>query len=338
MKVTKIVSLALVAIVAFVMCGCASNHFKLKAYLKGLGNQNVKVVYVDQDGQIVENWVTAQSDRFEVEGTCVNPSLLLVYNSINVAVFKTVVMSGDEIEVEGKVMSPTELKVKGSETAQQWNAFIHDHKSIYGANANPALNAAIEKYVKENPKSMVSTLLVMVDYSPTSDDAVDKLLNMIDGSAKPASLLDSYTMLKTKKKKPVTSLRSLNMLELASQDFEAAVFTGSRPSIVLFWDKSVEESARTAAIAELKMLDAEAVHILDVNIDCDSAGWYRTVKNDATTWKHYWVPGSMMNHELKPLQLTTTPTIIVTDSTGHQLYRGNSATQARQTVEGKNVK
>lgn len=324
---------ALAAIVILALCSCSSNHFKIKAYIKGIGNQNVRVVYVDDEGKFVDDWIMAQGDRFEVEGACANPSLFLVYNSINVTMFKTVVSSGDEIEIEGKVMNPNELKVKGSETAEKWSNFIKDHKGMYSSIANPALNAAIEKYVKDNPKSLVSTLLVLVDYSPASDDAVDKLLDKIDSSAKPASLLDSYNMLKANKKKPVTSLKSLNMMEFNSQDFEAALFTGSKPSVILFWDKGMEERERTNAIAELKMLDANAVQILDINIDADSVGWYRAVKNDATTWKHYWVPGSLMNHELMPLQLTITPTIIVTDTTGHQLYRGSDAVKARQTVE-----
>ena len=174
---------------------------------------------------------------------------------------------------------------------------------------------------------------MLVDYSPTSDEAVDRLLDMLDDSAKPASLLESYNMLKAKKQKPVTSLKSLNMMELTSQDFEAAVFTGSKPSVILFWDKEVKQNVRTTTIDELKMLDANTVQILDVNIDSDSAGWNSAIRNDGTTWKHYWVPGSLMNHELMPLQLTTTPTIIVTDTTGHQLYRGNDAAKALQTIE-----
>lgn len=333
MKLTKIFYFALVATVMLALCGCSSNHFKLKAHLKGLGSQNVKVVYVNDEGAIVENWITAQSDHFEVEGSCANPSLLLVYNSLNVAIFKTVVSSGDEIEIEGKVMSPNELKVEGSEAAKKWSAFVSEHKGLYGMIANPALNAAIEKYVKDNRKSLVSTLLVLVDYSPTSDEAVDRMLDMLDDSAKPASLLESYNMLKAKKQKPVTSLKSLNMMELTSQDFEAAVFTGSKPSVILFWDKEVKQNVRTTTIDELKMLDANTVQILDVNIDSDSAGWNSAIRNDGTNWKHYWVPGSLMNHELLPLQLTTTPTIIVTDTTGHQLYRGNDAAKARQTIE-----
>lgn len=333
MRLIKTISVVLASLLMLALCCCTSNHFKVKVFLKGLGSQNVKVVYVDEEGIIVENWITAQGDRFDVEGTCASPSLLLVYNSINVAIFKTVVSSGDEIEVEGKVMNPNELKIKGSEVAEKWSSFVTEHKGMYGMATNPALNTAIEKYVKDNPKSMVSTLLVMVDYYPASDDAVDKLLKMIDDSAKPASLLQSYDALNAKKKKPVTSIKSLNMMELTSQDFEAAVFTGSKPSVILFWDKDMNQAERTTAVEELKMLDGNAVQVIDVNIDCDSTGWNNSIKGDGTSWKHYWVPGSMMNHELLPLQVTTTPTIIVTDTTGRQLYRGSDAARARQTLE-----
>ena len=46
-------------------------------------------------------------------------------------------------------------------------------------------------------------------------------------------------------------------------------------------------------------------------------------------------PGSMMNGEIASLQVDKTPTIIVTDSLGKAIYRGNDAIKARQTVENK---
>ena len=80
-------------------------------------------------------------------------------------------------------------------------------------------------------------------------------------------------------------------------------------------------------------INQEKVRIVDINIDADSASWNATVTRDSTSWKHYWVPGSMMNSEIIRLQIVSTPTIIVTDSLGKQLYRGNDGTKARQTVE-----
>lgn len=324
----------IVLVIALLGLGsCSGGHFRLKASIKGLGQQNVRVVYTAADGSIHDLWVMAQSDQFEVEGDCASPSLFMVFNSMNVPIFTTVVSNGDDVEVEGKVVSPNELKIGGSETAMKWAEFVAAHKSQYLTPGNPALNTAIEKYVKENPKSLVSTLLVLVDYTPASPDAVDKLLNSIDDSAKPAVLLQSYNTMKSRMPKAATTIKSLNLLELNSQDYEAAVFTGSKPSLVLFWDKPMGEQAHRAAIDEMKMIDAERVQLIDVNIDVDSMGWSGAIKRDATTWKHYWAPGAMMNSSLLDLRIISTPTIIVTDSTGRQLYRGDDPVKARQTVE-----
>ena len=46
----------------------------------------------------------------------------------------------------------------------------------------------------------------------------------------------------------------------------------------------------------------------------------------------------MMNSEVIRLQITSTPTIIVTDSLGKQQYRGNDAIEARLAVERINNK
>lgn len=84
---------------------------------------------------------------------------------------------------------------------------------------------------------------------------------------------------------------------------------------------------------ELKMLDTARVQIMDINLDIDSIGWYQATMQDNTSWKHYWVPGSMMNSSIVNLKVKNTPTIIVTDSLGKQKYRGTDAIIARQTVE-----
>lgn len=316
-----------------VLSGCRSDNFKLKAEIKGLGNQRIRVVYVDANGGVVDSWITADRDRIEVEGTCSSPSLLLLFNSMNVSMFNTVVSGGDEIEVTGKMTELRDLKIKGSEVAEQWSAFIAEHKMEYNLTNSPSLNAAIEKYVKSYPKSLVSTLLVLVDYAPKDASQVDGLLSLIDDNAKPESLTKSYNMVVVRGPQPTNVPRSMNLLEMESQDFVPAMLAGRLPSVVLFWDKSTDEQERSAAIEELKMLDTAMVHIIDVNIDSDSVGWQKTISRDSTSWKHYWAPGSVMNSELLRLQLNSTPTIIVTTTDGKQLYRGNDATHARQTIE-----
>ena len=326
---------AVVAMTAILLCGCskASRPFKINVELEGLGAQNVRVVYIDGNGGLVDNWVKCENNIFTIEGTCQNPSLLMVYNSMNMQIIRLIVYGGDKIEVKGKVLEQYSMRVKGSEVAEELNAFMTNHKAEYTSAAPYALNTAIENYVKDHPKSVVSTMLVLLDYNPPGNLQIDKLMSSIDDSAKPESLLASYNMVKAFSKKPVTSIRTLNMYEMQSGDFASARIAGRRPSMIFFWNKDISSMDRTNIIAEMQMIDSTRVQMLDVNIDPDSAGWYRTIKQDGTSWKHYWVPGSMMNSNIKDLQLNTSSTVIVTDSLGRQLYRGENAITARQTIE-----
>jgi len=330
----RLLPMAFIVFALLAMGSCSESKFRLKAKLKGLGSQNVKVVYFSADGNSVEMWKAAEKDVLMIEGSCASPSLFIVYNSMNVPVFKTVVSDGDEIEVEGKIVEPYEIKIKGSETAEKWNAFVLKYKKEYQMTVSQPLNAEIEKYVKQNPNDLLSTILVLVDYVPSDISKTDKLLESIDDSAKPLSLMNSYNTLKSRQQKPITSIRSMNLLEMESQDLQAAVIEGSKPSVLMFWSKDVEDQDYDMAIEELKMIDGERVQIMDINIDSDSVGWYKKVDQEGSTWKHYWVPGSIMNSQVIKLQITSVPTIIVTDSTGVQKYRGDNAVKARQTVEG----
>ena len=78
-----------------VMLGsCTSDKFEAKIALKGLGNQNVHVVYCGADGGVVDTWMMAQSDRLEIAGSCASPSLLVLYNGMNVPIMRLVVSGG----------------------------------------------------------------------------------------------------------------------------------------------------------------------------------------------------------------------------------------------------
>lgn len=323
------------ALVVAVMCGCKKENkpFKVKAELQGLGSQQVKVVYSGADGGIVDYWARCENNSFEIEGTCSNPSLLMVYNKMNVPIIKLVVAGGDKLEVKGKILEPYDLRVEGSEMAKQYNDFLVKHKTEYKSANTQALNTAIENFVKDNPKSIISTVLVMLDYSPGDDTAIDKLLEKIDDSAKPESLIDSYNLLKARAKKPATKLTSLNIFEQSTGDFQMAHIKGDKPSVIVFWDRELGSNKRKEIFDEMKMLDLSQVQVMDISLDIDSTGWYFATHQDGTTWKHYWVPGSMMNGEIVNLQVNTTPTIIVTDSLGNQQYRGDNPIKARQTVE-----
>ena len=331
----RMLAMACLVLVVAVMCGCKKENrpFKVTVELQGLGSQQVKVVYSGADGGIVDYWAKCENNAFEVEGNCFNPSLLMVYNRMNVPIIKLIVAGGDKLEVKGKILEPYQLSVKGSEMAEQYNDFMVRHKTEYKSANSQALNTAIENYVKDNPKSIVSTALVMLDYSPSDDNAIDKLLGKIDDSAKPESLMASYNLLKARSKKPATKITSLNMLEQSSGDFAVASIKGDKPSLILFWDRDLGTSERTMIFEEMKMIDPSRAQVMDISLDIDSTGWYYATHRDGTTWKHYWVPGSMMNGEIASLQVDKTPTIIVTDSLGNQQYRGDNAIKARQTIE-----
>jgi len=319
-----------------VLCCCKKENkpFKLKVELQGLGAQKVRVVYCGADGGVVDNWIQCDKNIFEIEGLCSNPSLLLVYNSSNMPIMKLIVAGGDELEVKGKVLDNFNLDVKGSEVAEQYNEFMKKHKMDYRSADHKALNTAIEKFVKDNPKSVVSTVLVMLDYCPDDDAKIDKLLDAIDSSAKPESLVASYNMLKSRNKTPATNVSSLNMIEQGTGDFETSSIVGSKPSVILFWDREMKMDDRRLIVDQLKKLNTDSVQVMDISLDVDSTGWFFATRDDAVSWKHYWAPGSMMNDDIVKLQVSTTPTIIVTDSLGQQQYRGSDPAKARQAAVG----
>jgi hypothetical protein len=185
--------------------------------------------------------------------------------------------------------------------------------------------------VREHPSDLLSTVLLMADYTDYSDRAkVEKLLGGIDGKCRPESLTEVFTGLSSanaSNRSQLPRLMSLTLIKHGSE-FEKIDLMG-HVTLLNLWAKPQTERDRTInAIKALEGAGKSAVKVIDVLIESDSLRWHETIANDPQGWSHYWAPGGPLEPGIQLLRVTSAPWYAVVDSAGLIAYSGPSLDNA----------
>lgn len=324
-RFTSVLASLWCGIVLLALAACSGvGQFTVTGKLRGLGITNVRVAYRNADGSITEKMVGVQDDEFRFNGEVAEATLLVVSDIQGMQLFRTVVNAGDEITVEGERARLNEVKIRGNETGEAWSQFISTNSALYAMPSHEKLDEAIEKFVKENPDNLLSTVLLLVDYSNESGK-LEALLATINDKVKPASIMLDYNEMST-----LLSTQSNEALKLMTFYGEQGSFVTFNPnavgrSVLIFWDNATG-SKRRAMMNQLEAIDLSQKNVMlaDVYFETDTSGWRSSWRNDPVDAVHYWAPQGTMHAHLKALNIVSLPTVIVADSTGRQLYRGDN--------------
>lgn len=334
MKQTAHLWLALLA--AWLLASCSSDSFKIDGKIDGLGTQNVHVVYNGDEGA-VDAIMPTHDDELRIKCHSSEMTVVSVIDMRGVLLARFAAQNGDEISIMGKLERLDDIKVSGNDVTDEWMTFREANASLYLSLPNQALDQAIEKYVKANPKHLCSTILLLYDHGDlTSNDSKLKLLQQIAPEARPDHLITSAEWLQEYYTHHMA--KAVHSLHLCgtSGDFERLVVDKQR-SLLYFWNNDFSaESSRLrrdiiAAIKRMKAGDA-SVMVADILLDADSTRWASSCRRDSTSWRHYWVPGGVADAALKDFRIPSAPYFLATDSLGRITYRGTDVHAAIRSL------
>lgn len=308
---------------------CSSDSFKIDGDITNLDGNTVKVVFRGDSGAVETLAEVDKKGHFTFEGTSAEPVIVSLFNYRNEPLAMVVASNGDHLKVKGDADKAMAVKVKGNSLNEDWQLFRDEHAAFYG-DPNPSrLDAAIEKYVREHPAEMLSTVLLIADYSDYSDNAkIQKMLNGIEAKARPESLIKSLPAFQ--KGDSHSRLPRLMTLNLWKQDgdFEEIKLT-DRTTLLSFW--AFPQKDRAALTAKVKAISDEAgekLRVIDILTESDTIRWHQTIAGES--WPHYWAPAGPLEQGVQLLGITSLPWYAVTDSTGLVVYSGPSIDQAHK--------
>ena len=323
MKQSHLLLLLLVA----VLTSCSGDSFKIEGNIANLGGGAVRVVFRGDSGVVDEVITLDKKGKFAFEGTSQQPVIVNLLDRKNDLLTAVVAANGDHLKIKGDASKAMSVKVKGNKINEEWQLFRDEHASFY-TDPNPSrLDAAIEKYVREHPAEMLSTVLLMTDYSDYGDRyKVDQMLKGIDAKARPESLTQSF-LPQERKKNVLPRLMTLTLVKHGG-NFEEIKLT-DRVTLISLWANPQQE--RNTLVNKLQNLD-KAVRVIDVLAESDTLRWHQTIADDPEGWLHYWAPGGPLEQGIQLLGITSMPWFAVTDSTGLVTYSGPDLTAATRAA------
>ena len=328
MKIRQILIIVIVALTA-VLTSCSGDGFKIDGNIAAIKGTMVRVVF-DGDSGIVDELVNVDNKvHFTYEGESAQPVLVSILDMNGNQLMTVVAVNGDHIKMKGDAGKAMSIKAKGSKVNEDWQLFRDEHKAFY-TDPNPSrLDAAIEKYVREHPADMLSTVLLMADYSNYTDaDKVGKLLNSIQAEARPESLTRAFLGNPMGHKNPsVPRLMTLTLVKHGG-DFEEIKLTDKMTLISLWANPQDDRNTKMQKLRELSEGTETQFRIIDVLAEADTVRWHQTIASDPKSWQHYWAPGGPLEQGIQMLGINTMPWYAVTDSTGLVTYSGPSLDQA----------
>lgn len=327
-RITEIVLWACLALLLMAGTAC-SRSFKVQGRIMGLGSQNVQMLWANAEGT-GEQWVAAKQGRFELKGQSKDYALVVLCDAQGTPIARFVLKNGDKIKIRGELDERYQLEVKGPKANEEWFQFMNEHAAVYQGGDRSVLDPAIEQFVKQHPGSMASTLLALLDYG--QPDKVDALLKQIEPEAQPKSLIDAVKRLKQWSAQPPVRINSFILLD--SKGDYASFSPVMKPATLLYvWTPEVAHQQRCEQIKQLATRYGTRLQVADVCLAADSLQWRGALQDQAFVWPHYWAPEGPMNSQVKPMNITATPTFVVADSLGRVKYFGARLDAAAQSLQ-----
>lgn len=321
----------LLLLLAAMLASCNSDSFKIDGTLVNLYGTSIRVVLVTDSGMVDESVDVDEKGKFSFKGQSDQPAIVSLMKNRGDAFATVVVANGDHLKLKGDVSKPLGVKVKGNRLNEDWQLFRDEHKAFY-TDQNPSrLDAAIEKYVHEHPDDMLSTVLLLVDYSDHGNrDKLGKLLKDINIEARPESLTRLFVVDPLNSKK--VNLPRLTTLTLWKHGggFEEVKLTDRMTLLTLWAQPQKDRNAVRTQVQALQDKTGGKVRVIDVLAESDTLRWHQTIAGEE--WVHYWAPGGPLEQGVQSLGITTLPWYAVSDSTGLIVYSGPNLNEAMSKV------
>lgn len=336
-KRLKKILLTISLLVSAVLTGCGGgDSFTISGIILGGGTQNLHICYM-VEGTMVDALTVAVDGKFRYEGSVAQPTMVEIFSSGRKLIGRVYVKNGDAVEGEWDIDKYYAAKVDGNSESSEWAKFLRENADALDSKSPSAGNEVITQYIVSHPDNVVSTLLLITSYDATVNEAgADSLYSLIEPTARPDALVASYRqMLSAISSDKMT--RRLIPLRLYAGEDSVISYNHVRQSYSLLCFTG--RDGRDSVVKVLQRLTDDypqkRLRIVDISFAPDTAAWRNATRRDSASWDEAWTVGAATNKAIEYLSIPRTPYFIVADSTGTQLFRGSSISQAQALIDSK---
>lgn len=311
------------------------DSFRVEGEIEGKPTINLRVVYMSQQG--IRTAITASRDgKFSFEGSSARPTMVEIYDNEYRLLGRIVAENGQDIELTLDRNNPYKITAKGNDLSKKWAEWLNQHADSLSSADADTRNAMVARYVAANPADGLSALLMLTEYDASGRRAqmADSLFNTIDDDAR-LNIITGGMAAQLARVSSATSHAPVKPFSYILTGNRRGVFKPSdaRLSMIAVCAETEKNDSIMHMLRSLRPhISRGKIQVLELSTAADTAAWRRALITDSATWTQAWVGGSIGSSALEPLGLPTLPYFIITDSAGHQLWRGASIESARSSL------
>ena len=300
----KRIAYIVMAAMLLIAAACSSpSEVSITGEIEGAGSADVVVTYFARGG-VQRKSVTANDGRFTVNFESSTSTLAMVTLDDGRLIAPLVVANGDKIDLKANVDDPSKLKVTGSEQSELIARWVADNSALLRQSNDSLVNRAVADFVGKNTDRLASTAVLITYFRSAGNEVTaDSLFSLLSGQARAAEVVQGFN--------------SVVSAQLVSS------VRGNLPYMTLYERCDSTINFYPAAHASYRPEQSAAP---------DSATWIESLEIKAPEWDQVWLMASVGTPAVRELAIPRLPYYIVADSTGRQLYRGQSASRAEAEV------
>lgn len=313
-------------------CG-GGKGFTISCEIKGLDNRGVEMVYATPRG-LSHTTHHPDGDRLELHGESAELTSVELFTIDGELLASLVAQNGDKIKLTMTLGNLQSLKVTGQDASRDYTAFVMEHIALFTLGKADAVNSLIADYVRANPNSAASTMLLVNRFVTDGYELLaDSLLGSIDPKARPALLTGSWAKA-LGEQVSIGARKDLKMFTLRVARDTFARYTPSLQGFALLaFNDGVKPDTTLKRLQAMRAdMSKRRLSMMEISLAPDSAMWRSHIERDSmkvdAKWIQAWAPGGVASSQIRRLAVARTPYYIVTDSTASVRYRGSSLAEA----------
>lgn len=312
-------------------CG-HDDTFRVEGDLDDGATINLRLVYYS-DGRVLTGITASKAGHFAYEVNALKPTLVEVYDNDYRILGRFIANPGEDISLRLNRQNPYLIEAGGNDINEQWSQFLRENADDLRASAQKR-NELVASYITANPDNPLSELLLVTEFdaSGNSYSLADSLFRLIPEENRNGYISASFAQVLSSVVPDSTAAVPVIKYLVKGNQWKEFNPHSAAISLISLSDKEGRDSVYDAIKKLAPRISKSKFDILDLSVDPDTVVWTRSVRNDSATWTQGWVAGAVRARGVEDLYVPTVPYFIVTDSTGRQLWRGQSIKQASQFI------
>lgn len=317
--------LLIITLATLMLGACTKNDFTVKARFTGSKNNSVLIAYRASDKArsfVVDRNIDLLEEGFTLKGITRYPTVVWIFCPFDGKLLMPVYAErGDELSITGDWQEPQKWKCSGNEVMEEYSAWSAANFKALKSNEPAAINKAVATFVKEHPDRKAAAFILFTRYVSSGHEAefmaLTRQLDLDEDDLKEmkaACMLPSYT--------PPASPRQLPAIKLPDLSDSVVSLPSGKRLLLHFWRQEPAEEMKSL----LRRAAADTtVTVVGIFMDTDTARCCDILRTDSTMRAdlNLRAIGGEVNPVLKPLGITLTPSLILTDRQGKILYKGS---------------